>query len=129
MKLTNLEKIYTCIKTENETYFIFEFVKNGVKFEMLFDIFKIPFQLHFIQKASDFHFKVFVEKGFEINPILDKLVYSSLCKVLNLKYNENNKFSTTTFFQEFNNVIRNDIIKFLKKSSSTKFVVFIVFKI
>ena len=107
MKLSNLEKIYTCIKAENETYFIFEFIKNGVKFVILFDIFKTPFQLHFLQKSSNFSFKVIVEKGFDINPNLDKVDYKNLCNALGLKYDANNPFKPLSFFQEFNNSIPN----------------------
>ncbi|OWP83922.1 hypothetical protein BWK59_07925, partial [Flavobacterium davisii] len=67
MKLSNLEKIYKRITQEGETYYIFPFIKNKVEFEILFDIYKTPFQLHFLQKSSDFSFNVIVEKGFKIN--------------------------------------------------------------
>lgn len=107
MKLSNLEKIYLSVKVEKETYYIFQFVKNRVVFEILFDIFKAPFQLHFLQKSSNFSFKVIVEKGFVINPILDKAVYKNLCNALGLKYDANNPFKPHSFFQEFNNVIPN----------------------
>ncbi len=107
MKLSNLEKIYKRIRAENETYYIFPFEKNGVKFEILFDIFKTPFQLHFLQKSSNFSFKVIVEKGFEINPNLDKADYKNLCNVLGLKYDANNPFKPHLFFQEFNDAIPN----------------------
>lgn len=107
MKLSNLENIYRNIKAENETYYIFPFEKNGVKFEILFNIIETPFELHFLQKLSNFSFKVNVDKGFEINPNLDKVDYKNLCNALGLKYDANNKFSTYSFFQEFNNLIPN----------------------
>ncbi|EKT3972901.1 hypothetical protein SL054_001277 [Flavobacterium psychrophilum] len=107
MKLSNLEQIYSGIKSENETYFIFPFVKNGIKFDVLFDIFKTPFQLHFLLKSSNLSFKVIVEKGFEIKPNLDKADYKNLCNVLGLKYDANNPFKPHLFFQEFNNAIPN----------------------
>ena len=65
MKLKGLQQIYSSLITENETYFIFSFVKNEINFEVLFDIFKIPFELHFLKKSSNFRLKVIVEKGFE----------------------------------------------------------------
>ena len=105
MKLTGLVKIYKELITRNENYYIFSFKKNVTIFEVLFDIYKIPYELHFLQKESDFNFWVHVEKGFIINPTLSKVVYSKLCKVLNLKYDPDNKFSTNAFFDEFNKKI------------------------
>jgi hypothetical protein len=102
MKLIGLENIYKELKINNENYFIFTFHKNKIIFDVLFDIFKEPYELHFIQKNKHFHFCIKVERGFNINPILKSNVYSELCKVLNLKYDPNNKFSPHAFFDEFN---------------------------
>lgn len=105
MKIDRLEQLYRSLKTNDETYFIFPFKKNNVTFEILFDIFKTPFELHFLQKDSNFSFYITVEKGFYINEMLNKKIYSALCKVLNLQYDPNNKFSSKAFFNEFNNSI------------------------
>jgi len=98
MKIDRLEQLYRSLKANDETYFIFPFKKNNVTFEILFDIFKTPFELHFLQKDSNFSFYITVEKGFYINEMLNKKIYSALCKVLNLQYDPNNKFSSKAFF-------------------------------
>jgi len=105
MKLIRLNNIYRELKIHNENYFIFSFKKNDISFEILFDIYKEPFKLHFLQKCSNFHFHINVEKGFNIDPNLQSDIYKRLCKVLNLKYDPNNRFSTYIFFNEFNEKI------------------------
>jgi len=102
MKLTGLENLYRELIKNNEKYFLFIFQKNKIIFDVLFDIFEEPFKLHLMQKEKKFNLCINVEKGFNINPRLNSDEYSSLCNVLNLKYDPNNKFSTITFFDEFN---------------------------
>jgi tetratricopeptide (TPR) repeat protein len=41
----------------------------------------------------------------KLNPNLQYDIYSGLCKALNLKFDPNNKFSTSIFFNEFNEKI------------------------
>lgn len=105
MKLTGLESIYRDLKDNNENYFIFTFQKNEIVFDVLFDIYKEPFELHFMQKDKNFNFHINVERGFNIDIKLKPDIYSELCNVLNLKYDPNNKFSTIAFFNEFNKKI------------------------
>jgi len=105
MKLTGLESLYRELKENNEHYFIFTFQKNKNIFDVLFDIFKEPFKLHFMQKEKNFNLCINVERGFNVNPMLESNEYSNLCNVLNLKYDPNNKFSTFAFFNEFNKKI------------------------
>lgn len=107
MKLNNLRRLYVGMKNNNESYYIFEFVKNKVVFEVLFDIYYSPFILHFLEKDSDFSFNIYVEQGFKISPLLKTNLYSRLCDILNLKYNPNNPFSPKSFFEEFNHKIPN----------------------
>lgn len=102
MKLTGLETLYKGIKENNENYFIFSYTKNQVTFEILFDVHPTPFELHFLIKKSNFKIKYLVEKGFVVNPILNKEEYTQLCKELNLKYDPNNRFSPNSFLEEFN---------------------------
>lgn len=105
MKLNNLRRLYAGMKDNGESYYIFEFVKNKVVFEVVFDIYYSPFTIHFLQKESDFSFIVNVEQGFIINPLLKGELYSQLCNILNLKYDPNNRFSPKSFFEEFNDKI------------------------
>lgn len=105
MTLPNLRKLYKNLKENDEAYYIFDYKKNNVCFEVLFDIFNSPFELHFILKESDFSFRMTVHKGFHINEYLDKNIYKRLCEILMLKYDEQNPFSTKVFFEEFNSKI------------------------
>ncbi len=105
MKLTRIGQLYRSLKEAEETYFIFPFCKNEVTFEVLFDIFKSPFELHFLQRDNNFSFRINVEKGFIINTTIEKSIYSNLCRVLNLKYDPLNKFTPSAFFEEFNDKI------------------------
>ncbi|OBP55051.1 hypothetical protein AWM61_07045 [Riemerella anatipestifer] len=102
MFLSNLKELYKRLKEQDETYYLFHFTKNSVRFEVLFDIFHLPFQLHFLQKESDFSFCIIIRKGFIINDFLDRQTYKNLCKILNLKFDKDNPFSTKLFFEEFN---------------------------
>lgn len=105
MILSNLKELYKNLKQRNETYYLFSFVKNNVRFEILFDIFHSPFKLHFLQKENDFSFCIDVENGFIINDFLDKHTYKKLCEILKLKFDKNNPFSTKSYFEEFNSKI------------------------
>jgi hypothetical protein len=105
MVLSNLKELYKNLRIDNETYYLFHFRKNNIRFEILFDIFKIPFQLHFLQKDNSFSFYLIVEKGFIVNEFLNKETYNKLCKTLKLKSDSDNPFSTKHFFEEFNSRI------------------------
>lgn len=102
MILNNLRNIYNNLHLHNETYYLFNFVKNKVCFEVLFDIFPSPFQLHFLQRENNFSFHIDVEVNFKINLFLDSQTYRGLCEVLGLSFDKDNPFSTKSFFEEFN---------------------------
>lgn len=105
MILSNLKELYSNLKEQNETYYLFSFTKNNIRFEILFDIFQSTFQLHFLQKENNFSFCIIVEKGFIINEYINKETYKKLCEVLKLKFDKDNPFSTKFFFEEFNSKI------------------------
>lgn len=105
MTLSNLRRLYVGMKNNNESYYIFEFVKNKVTFEILFDIYNSPFVIHFLQKDSNFSFTANVDRGFVIDAFLKEDIYNQLRNILNLKYDPNNRFSPKSFFEEFNNKI------------------------
>jgi conserved hypothethical protein len=125
MKLNRIEQIYKGLRNDNETYYIFDYSKNGVVFNILFDIYYSPFRLHFLAVKEDFSFVIDVNKGFIISPSLSKEDYIRLCKVLNLKYDENNPFSPKLFFEEFNANIPSYSKKEYKKESYTSSIIMI----
>jgi hypothetical protein len=121
MKLTGLLKIYKELIAHKENYYIFPFKKNNTFFEVLFDIYKNPYKLHFLQRESNFNFMVHVKEGFIINPTLDNDVYRKLCKALNLKYDPENKFSPFAFFNEFNDKIPDFTVREKRERELLKF--------
>jgi len=104
VKLSRLENIYTGLRNDNETYFIFPFKKGKVTFDILFDILPQPYKLHFLQQQGAFSLLLLVSNNFCIDTYLGK-DYFKLMDVLGLKYDPNNKFSSNSFFDEFNNAI------------------------
>lgn len=105
MKLNGLYSLYKDMKQKDENYASFIYRINSVEFDIFFDIFNQPFKLIFLQQHSNFRFGLDVEQGFEINPKLDKETYNKLVKILNIKYDPDNKFSPFKFFLEFNKKI------------------------
>ena len=101
MKLNRIEQIYRGLKNDNETYYIFNYSKNGVIFNILFDIYYSPFKLHFLVVKDNFSFVIDINKGFIISTSLNKEDYIRLCRVLGLKYDEDNPFSPKIFFEDF----------------------------
>lgn len=110
MVLTNLKMIYSQITRLNMTFCIFPFQKNKVKFDVYFDIKDSPFKLGFIAKNTNLSIWFDIQRGFIIDCRLSKEQYYLLCKILNLKKaSEENPFSTSAFFDEFNNAIPNKL--------------------
>ena len=102
MKLNRIEQIYRGLKNDNETYYIFDYSKNSIIFNILFDIYYSPFKLHFLVVEDNFSFVIDINKGFIISTSLNKEDYIRLCRVLGLKYDEDNPFSPKIFFEDFN---------------------------
>lgn len=106
MTLTGLVSLYQSIKHNNLTYALFDFKKNGITFHVMFDIEAKPYyKLIIIAQGSKFELLVEVKPGFIVNPYIDAKKYKQLTKLLNLKYDPNNKFSPIGFFEEFNSKI------------------------
>lgn len=118
LELSGLKPIYKIIRQNNETYAFFYFKKNGVTFHVFFDI-EITFEnknysLGFIVPGTQFNLWINVTEDFRIDTyIKDKFI--ELKKVLNLKGNSYNSFSTNAFFEEFNQKIPSESIKPSKK--------------
>lgn len=111
MKLIGLKSIYAELLTNKETYCVFKYQKKQVEFDIFFDIAANPFRLGFLVPNNDFHLWINVEKGFEIDTQLNPDDYRKLVRLLNLRFDANNKFSTFAFFVEFNNRIPKSIPK------------------
>lgn len=109
MNLTGLKNIYIDIKNNNLTYGVFDFRTNGVDFNIFFDIGTVPFRLGFLPKGNNNQIWLEVKQGFEINKDLSSQDYYKLVGILNLKKDDNNKFSPFKFFLQFNNAIPNNI--------------------
>ena len=71
MKLNRIEQIYRGLKNDNETYYIFDYSKNSIIFNILFDIYYSPFKLHFLVVEDNFSFVIDINKGFIISTSLN----------------------------------------------------------
>jgi len=105
MKLDGIVDLYRSMKDQKLGRYRFDFKSGKAVFNVFFFIDGTPFKLLFGAKGETFGFEVDVAKGFTIETALDRGVYSELCKILQLTYDPNNKFSTFKFFSEFNNTI------------------------
>lgn len=113
-KITNLKNLYYQLKNTEQTYTVFLFETNKVKFDVLFDIGKNPFMLGFIVLKSNFQLWLEVKTGFLIDINLSKDKYYQLIKLLNLKFDRDNPFSPLYFFEQFNNQIPNHLLNVKK---------------
>lgn len=111
MILDKLKELFKDIKRNNLTYDVFDFTKNNISFNVLFDINSTPFKLIIIKKRSSEYIKIDVLNGFTINPQLNSEQYNTLVSMLELRYQEGNPFSTITFFEELNQGIPATISK------------------
>jgi hypothetical protein len=85
-----------------------------VKFDIFFDIDKVPFRLGFLVLKSNYQLWLEVKNGFLIDTNLPKVKYYELIKLLNLKTDKNKPFSTVAFFEQFNNQIPRTLIEVKK---------------
>ncbi len=102
MKLEGLVPLYRDLKNKGETYSSFDYLTSGVRFEVFFDIYETPFKLIFVVREQNYRLSIDVQKGFVIDPILNKDEYRALAQVLGLTYDPKNPFSPPKFFIDFN---------------------------
>ncbi len=121
MKLDGIIPLYKKLKSSDKTYGVFKFTKNKIDFDIFFDIGISPYKIGFLVINSNFQLWLKVLPRFNIDPFLKKAELNSLIKVLNLKFDPDNKFSTKNFFEEFNSKIPNDF-RFVKKQELPKLV-------
>ncbi|MEE4199012.1 MAG: DUF6037 family protein [Bacteroidales bacterium] len=105
MKLTGLVPLYKSLRNNDYTYCIFSYVKNSIKFDVFFDIGYSPFRIGFLVLNSDFQLWLDIRLGFYINTKLNKKDFYKLIDILGINSDPDNPFSTTLFFEEFNNKI------------------------
>ncbi len=109
MQLNNLKRVYILSKQENRDYCVFSFQKNKIEFDVFFDFNTTPYKLGFLPKNADIEIWLDVHSGFVIDSLISKEEYYSLTRILGLKYDPNNPFSTTAFFEEFNSKIPQEL--------------------
>ena len=76
----------------------FEYKHGKALFDILFFIVENSYVLLFGAKGENFSFEIKVSDSFEIEPYIESETYSGLCRVLRLRYNPDNRFSTRGFF-------------------------------
>lgn len=83
----------------------FQYKAGKAVFDVFFFVDEKPFVLLFGVKAVNFSFELVVERGFIIDPQLDRDTYEKLCVVLGLEYDPDRPFKPFNFFKEFNKFI------------------------
>ncbi|MGG1658381.1 DUF6037 family protein [Brevibacillus sp. NRS-1366] len=109
MILNNLKPLFKSMQDNKIKRVRFPFSMANAVFDVFFFVDERPFTLMFGAKGLNFYFEVPVKNGFDIDPILDNNVYNTLCKILGLKYDPNQKFSPRIFFQEFDKKIPHNV--------------------
>jgi hypothetical protein len=107
MKLEGLVDLYRSMKSQEIDRYRFSYSSGKALFDVFFFIDESPFVLLFGVKSENFSFEIVVEKGFDIDPRLDRDTYKELCRVLGLEYDPDRPFSPWNFFKEFNENIPN----------------------
>lgn len=102
MKLEGLGDLYRSMRSQDIDRYRFSFKYGRALFDVFFFIDECPFVLLFGVKSENFSFEVVVERGFEIDPRLNRDTYKELCRVLGLEYDPDRPFSPWSFFKEFN---------------------------
>ncbi len=105
MKLDKLQSLYRSIKEHDRTYTTFKFIKNKIEFDIFYDIGRTPHRLGFILIRSDFSMWIDVTNGFNISTYIEKSTLKKLYDILGITSDPTNKFSTNSFFAEFNSKI------------------------
>ena len=105
VKLDGLARLYKSMATQQIERYRFEYKAGKAIFDVFFFIDENPFVLLFGVKAANFSFELAVEKGFNIDPQLDRETYKNLCEALGLEYDPDNPFKPFNFFKEFNRFI------------------------
>lgn len=105
---SNLKSIYNSLVDENESRTVFTFSFNNKDFSCLFIIDIIPYRLILLPLGQTFAIEVQINTDFSASTYIEN--YKMLVKFLELKYDENNKFSPKKMFEVINNnVCKNNV--------------------
>lgn len=97
MQLEELRELTKELRREKLTYTTFQARVNDVVFDIYYSIQFTPFRLLIVQIGSDFSIDIEVNNGFNINPFIKD--FSKLCKILQLKYDSQNIYKPSYFFE------------------------------
>ncbi|MCM3441558.1 DUF6037 family protein (plasmid) [Metabacillus halosaccharovorans] len=103
MKLDALKAIYRSMKRQGINRYKFDFIYKSVKFDVFYFIDEIPNKLAFGIKVHNYYFETPVKKDFEIKAFIHE--YNKFCKIMGFKYDPDNRYKATYFFEELNNKI------------------------
>lgn len=105
MKLDNLKSLYSFIRKNEIERYQFNFNFRGKIFDVLYFIDEEPNILAFGVANHNFYFEIEVKSGFIIKAFIDD--YRAFVRIMGFKYNENNKFKPSIFFEELNTYLPN----------------------
>ncbi len=104
--LDGLRNLYNSMRAQGIDRYRFAYQQGPVTFDVMFLIDESPYGLLFGAQGHNLSFEFKVERGFRvIHPQLDKADYATLCNLLGLQYDPNNRFSPAGFLQSFNDHI------------------------
>lgn len=104
--LDGLRNLYNSMRAQGISRYRFNYQRGPASFDVMFLIDESPFALLFGAKGHTLSFEFKVQAGFRVvDPQLDKPDYATLCSILGLQYDPNNKFSPGGFLRDFNNHI------------------------
>ncbi|WP_240339690.1 DUF6037 family protein [Halobacillus ihumii] len=103
MKLSGLGNLHSSMRDQSIDRYKFNFTFNNVKFDVMYFIDEKPNILAFGIVKHNYYFEIPVKEGFYIKPFLEE--YSKFCKIMGFKYQPDNPFRPSKFFEEFNGQI------------------------
>lgn len=109
MKLDGLKILYKSMKQEKIERYKFDFVYQGVNFDVLYFIDETPNKLAFGISQHNYYFEIPVNKGFEIQAFLNE--YNKFCKIMGFTYDPKSPYKPIYFFEELNRNIPTLAIK------------------
>jgi len=103
MKLQNLPHLRKSMREQDITQTKFDFRFRSLLFLVVYIAEKFPHELLFGCRLKNLFFIVQVNVGYIISTNLETSTYKALVAALDLRFDPNNPFSPTIFFQDFDN--------------------------
>lgn len=104
-KFTNLSTLHNNMIINNETRAKFSFTYNKRIFSCVFICDTFPFILIIAYLGHNFAVELRIAKDYSTSSYLDNSLYKQLIELIGIKFDPNNKFTPTTFFDIINNNI------------------------